>query len=94
MDVMIVGGDECRAAVVVFWGSEMEAERERRLSTAFDNLEPMFQRRSWREVREDGPTRIFEPQGSRRYKGISGRYFVDSPASDGSVGSALTCHTL
>ena len=43
MDVMIVGGDECRAAVVVFWGSEMEAERERRLSTAFDNLEPMFQ---------------------------------------------------
>lgn len=48
MDVMIVGGDECRAAVVVFWGSEMdgelnEAERERRLSTALDNLEPMFQ---------------------------------------------------
>lgn len=44
MDVMIVGGDECRAAVVVFWDSELnEAERERRLSTAFDNLEPMFQ---------------------------------------------------
>ena len=46
MDVMIVGGDECGAAVVVFWGSEMElneAERERRLSTALDNLEPMFQ---------------------------------------------------
>lgn len=48
MDVMIVGGDECGAAVVVFWGSEMDSElneaaRERRLSTAFDNLEPMFQ---------------------------------------------------
>ena len=47
MDVMIVGGDECGAAVV-FWGSEMDSElneaaRERRLSTAFDNLEPMFQ---------------------------------------------------
>jgi len=38
--------------------------------------------------------RIFEPQGSRRYKGIFARYFVDSLASDGCVGSAPTCHTL
>lgn len=47
MDVMIVGGDECRAAVVVFWEGEVEDEvkeagLERRLSTAFDILEPIF----------------------------------------------------